>query len=636
MKWIGQHIYDYVANFRNTVIIDSVSISAVQTSAESFADNDTSLMTSAAIDDRINTAVTAEDLDLTTDSGTIAIDLDSETLTIAGGEGIDTSATSNTVTITGEEASTSNKGVASFASANFSVSSGAVSIKSGGVDLTDEVTGTLPVGNGGTGATSLTDNSILTGTGSSAITAEANLTYDGNDLTAASSTSGKPIITIKNTTDDAAGSFLKFVKDKGNTGADGDDIGTIEFISDNTEQQQTSFAKILVEVSESLDTDETGKLTFYVASSDGNTSSLTAGLILEGELQGASGGTEVDVTIGYDAASTTTIAGTLTMGSTSFVNNSGVVQVATQGTIDHDSLANFVANEHIDWTASSAGTIHSSNYTDTNTNQLTTFTLTGDSGVNQTVAHGNTLDIAGGNAISTVVGATDTVTVNHDDTSSQASVNNSGNAFIQDVTLDTYGHVTGLTTASVGTTIASAEAPGIASFPEADFTIDEEGIVSITRKAYFTFRGYGTADGTNYEAPEILSDQNSPFEHDTSYGSDGLTAQEPRQFIKSGAIVMPYAGVLKRWTGWAASAGSGTIDMSLFKATLTRNSTTNVTPVLLKNTQFTALGNTKLEDFAETSFSVTFSAGDVIYTAVKGSTNNKLWYLDSTLEIEWT
>ena len=99
MKWIGQHVYDYIANFRNTVIIDGVSISAVQTSAESFADNDTSLMTSAAIDDRINTAVTAEDLDLTTDSGTIAIDLDSETLTIAGGTGIDTSATSNTVTV---------------------------------------------------------------------------------------------------------------------------------------------------------------------------------------------------------------------------------------------------------------------------------------------------------------------------------------------------------------------------------------------------------------------------------------------------------------------------------------------------------------------------------------------------------
>ena len=158
----------------------------------------------------------------------------------------------------------------------------------------------------------------------------------------------------------------------------------------------------------------------------------------------------------------------------------------------------------------------------------------------------------------------------------------------------------------------------------------------IGRRAVFPFQGWGTADGTNYEAPEILATDHAPFEHNTSYGSDGLTAQEPRQFIKSGSIVMPHNGKLINWTGWAASAGSGTIDMSLFKATLTRDSTTNVTPVLLKNTQFDALGNTKLEDFAEDSFSVTFSAGDVIYTAVKGSTDNKLWYLDSTLEVEWT
>ena len=52
----------------------------------------------------------------------------------------------------------------------------------------------------------------------------------------------------------------------------------------------------------------------------------------------------------------------------------------------------------------------------TNTNQLTTFTLTGDSGTNQTIAHGNTLDIAGGTGIDTVVGNTDTVTVAIDNT----------------------------------------------------------------------------------------------------------------------------------------------------------------------------------------------------------------------------
>ena len=52
---------------------------------------------------------------------------------------------------------------------------------------------------------------------------------------------------------------------------------------------------------------------------------------------------------------------------------------------------------------------------DTNTNQLTTFTLTADSGSNQTIAHGNTLDIAGSSPIVTSVGATDTVTVALDD-----------------------------------------------------------------------------------------------------------------------------------------------------------------------------------------------------------------------------
>ena len=51
----------------------------------------------------------------------------------------------------------------------------------------------------------------------------------------------------------------------------------------------------------------------------------------------------------------------------------------------------------------------------TNTNQLTEFTLTADSGSNQTIAHGNTLDISGGTNCTTVVGATDTVTVNVDD-----------------------------------------------------------------------------------------------------------------------------------------------------------------------------------------------------------------------------
>lgn len=46
-------------------------------------------------------------------------------------------------------------------------------------------------------------------------------------------------------------------------------------------------------------------------------------------------------------------------------------------------------------------------------------------------------------------GGTGNVTLSHADTSAQASVNNSGTTFIQDITLDTYGHITGIGSASV-------------------------------------------------------------------------------------------------------------------------------------------------------------------------------------------
>ena len=49
-------------------------------------------------------------------------------------------------------------------------------------DLTSDVTGTLPVGNGGTGATSLTDNKFLLGNGTSAVEASSHFTYYNPDV----------------------------------------------------------------------------------------------------------------------------------------------------------------------------------------------------------------------------------------------------------------------------------------------------------------------------------------------------------------------------------------------------------------------------------------------------------------------
>ena len=70
---------------------------------------------------------------LAADSGSNDTFTTGGTLTFSGGEGIDTTVSDDEITIAAEDATTSNKGVASFASADFDVSSGAVSIKAGGV-----------------------------------------------------------------------------------------------------------------------------------------------------------------------------------------------------------------------------------------------------------------------------------------------------------------------------------------------------------------------------------------------------------------------------------------------------------------------------------------------------------------------
>ena len=157
------------------------------------------------------------------------------------------------------------------------------------------------------------------------------ITFDGPNATLESATTSQPVFTIKNTTNDTNGSIMKFVKDKGAAGADGDDIGSIEFIGDNLAQEQTSFGKILCQVSEADNTDEAGKMSFFVAASDSTTSTLVAGLVLEGEH--ATGG-EVDVTIGAGVGSTTSVVGLLTVaGASHFTGQLNTGAISTTGTI---------------------------------------------------------------------------------------------------------------------------------------------------------------------------------------------------------------------------------------------------------------------------------------------------------------
>ena len=191
----------------------------------------------------------------------------------------------------------------------------------------------IDVAYGGTGLSTVGTNEILTGNGTGALTSESTLTYDSETLTIGADDNGTATITRKPHSDDHG--------------------GHLEIKGGNATGTNKNGGHLSLYAGTGTGSSSSGYIRFYAHDGHGGTATDP--------------GTPVEVAQ-IDNSGNLQIDGGLTTGSTSFVNSSGVVQVATQGTIDHDSLANFVANEHIDWTAASAGTIDSSNIPTLNQN----------------------------------------------------------------------------------------------------------------------------------------------------------------------------------------------------------------------------------------------------------------------------
>ena len=320
MSPLQQHIEDL--NDRVDTIINEAG-TAVNTSLfldedDMSTDSATKGVTQQSVKAYVDAQVTAQDLDLISDSGTIDIDLDSESLTVSGGEGIDTSATGTTLTIAGEDASTSNKGIASFSSDNFSVSSGDVTIKAGGVDLTAEVTGTLPVANGGTGATAFDDKAVIItqDTGTDTLAAAV---MDANGELLIGGTSGPAVATL------TAGSNVTITNSDGGISIAATDTNTTYTAGDGLDLSGTEF-------STDLKTNgglviETNKLAV-----DLGASSITGTLAVDDGGTGQTSYTNGQLLIG-NTTGNTLAKGTLTAGSNvSITNGSGSITIAATDT----------------------------------------------------------------------------------------------------------------------------------------------------------------------------------------------------------------------------------------------------------------------------------------------------------------
>ena len=331
MKWIGQHIYDFVSRFRNDVFLESPTNAAEDPDKFLGIDSNNKIVyrTGSELLSDIGAGTGSGDITavtITTDSGggsAASETSDSADFRIIGGTGASVTNSGTTITVASEDGEIDHDSLSNFVAAEHvdwaSASAGTIhstNIPTLNQDTTGQA-GTVATiaGLAPNTATTAASQPNITSLGTlSALTVGGDLTVNGDTITFESTAANDPTVTIQNTTDDTNSPRLRFFKrrEDGGTlqvGEDGDGVGEILFNSydDNSPTPSgTNYAKIEGFIHDATNGQESGQLKLQVASHDGG---VETGL----QLTGGDADTEVDVTIGNGASSETTIAGNLSV-----------------------------------------------------------------------------------------------------------------------------------------------------------------------------------------------------------------------------------------------------------------------------------------------------------------------------------
>ena len=215
-------------------------------------------------------------------------------------------------------------------------------------------------------------------------------------------------------------------------------------------------------------------------------------------------------------------------------------------------------------------------------------------------------------------------TFSHADTSSQASSNNSGQTFIQDIILDEFGHITGLATgvatdtntdttysagsglALAGTTFSHADTSSVSSANNSGNTF----IQDLTFDGFGHVTGVVSAAATTYGAGSGLTLSGTTFSH-TDTSSQASVSNTGQQFIQ-GITLDTFGHITGISTGTAQNTNttySAGTNLSLSGTTFNVNSSlTGLSDVATSNV---SIGNFDVQLNGSTNLSIRYGGTEL-------------------------